>query len=89
MPFIYRNGEVVPARITVDISHRVHDSEGESLLLRRAGIASAMVGTRNITTDRNIDLGDGAFTVMARLVRAIWKGTVLDQMARTSRAMTY
>jgi len=25
---------------------------------------------------------------MARLVRAIWRGTMLDQMARMSRAMT-
>jgi hypothetical protein len=25
---------------------------------------------------------------MARLVRAIWRGTMLNQMARTSRAMT-
>jgi len=30
-----------------------------------------------------------ASPVMARLVRAIWHGTALDQMARTSRAMTY
>ena len=30
----------------------------------------------------------GNQSVMARLVRAIWRGTVLDQMARTSRAVT-